>query len=104
MAVHEAEFDGKFGEAANHITKMIDLRMQLNAISPFLCMPPNKKAPESYYSSEGYWGALDRRDFYAKINDMITGKTGDLIVMAPKMTKFTLDEAAVGKSLRWYDS
>jgi hypothetical protein len=103
MAVHDAEFDGKFGDAAQHVSKMIGLRGQLNAISPFLSMPPSKTAPASYYSHDHYWGALARHEFYEKLHDMTSGKTGELITMAPKMTKFSLDEPAVGKSLRWHE-
>lgn len=102
MALHAAEFDGHYGEAAAEAEKMIALRKQLHAISHFLVWPPVRTGIERYYAHEHYYGALDRRDHFTRLHDMISGKTGDLVAMAPKTARFTLDEASIGKDLHWY--
>ncbi|NQU39010.1 MAG: DUF4838 domain-containing protein [Lentisphaerae bacterium] len=103
MAVHAAEFDGRYADAAAQMRKMIEYRAQITAISPFLAMPPSKEGRAKYYGGDHYWGAIDRRDYYQDLADRMSGKTGDLIVMADRIARFALDEAAVGKALRWYE-
>ena len=104
MAVHQNEFDGKYGLAAQHIEKMMSIRAEMGAISPFLAQPPSKTGIERYYGGDFYWGMLDRLVFYKKVESMISGETGRLLVMATKKVKYCLDEGGLGKSLRWFAS
>ena len=103
MAYRDAEFAGNYADCVRHLERMLDVRAQLHAISPWLAMPPADTAPHRYYSGDSYWGQNDRRAYYQKLTDMTTGKTGDLVVMAPKTAKFALDHVGMGKDLRWYD-
>ncbi|NQU11818.1 DUF4838 domain-containing protein, partial [bacterium] len=102
LALHDAEFDARWADAAAQCDRMIELRMQLNAISPFLAMPPAKKAPERYYSGDGYYGVLDRREHFLKLADLTSSKTGDLVALAPATARFAMDPAGVGQALGWH--
>jgi len=102
MALKEAESEGKYADAVRAVEKMIDCRMALNKISPFLSMPPSRTGIERYYAGDSYYGALDRRDYFRQLNSMTNGESGILVAMAPRIVKFTLDEAGVGKDLAWY--
>ncbi|HEY0866091.1 MAG TPA: DUF4838 domain-containing protein [Fimbriimonas sp.] len=103
MAYKAAEFDGRWGDAAAHLSAMIDRRMDLNKISPFLAMPPARQAPELYHSGDFYWGVLPRRDYFEKLHRMTSGAEGRLVSMAPREALFKLDEGSVGQSLRWHE-
>jgi len=103
MAMRAAEFDARYGDAADQLGRMADLRMQLNAISPFIAMPPAMTGVERYHSGEHYYGVLQRKALFEKLRDMTNGKTGDLVVLAPKTARFTLDEAGMGKDVRWHE-
>lgn len=103
MAYKNAEFDGKWAEAVKHLDNMVERRIELNKISPFLAMPPSRGGVERLFAGENYWGVLDRRDYFQKLHDMTSGVTGELVAVAPKNARFTLDEASMGHSLRWFE-
>lgn len=102
MAHKAAEFDARWEDASKQAARMIELRVALNKVSPFLSMPASREGLERYYGGDFYWGALDRRDYFQKLQAMTTGKQGKLVVLAPKTARFSLDVGGVGKSLRWY--
>ena len=102
MEIRAAEFDARYGDAVKHLARMADLRLQLNGISPFIAMPPARSGIERIYSGEHYYGVLQRSDHFQNLHDMTTGKTGDLVALLPKTARFTLDEAGMGKDLRWH--
>ena len=102
MAYKAAEFDARWAEAVAELKRMLELRLELNKISPFLAMPPSIEGVERYFASDHYWGTIHRRDYFQKVNDFTTGQAGDLVALAPKNAKFTLDENAVGRDLKWY--
>ncbi|MHB9106311.1 MAG: DUF4838 domain-containing protein [Armatimonadota bacterium] len=101
MAMHAAEFDGKYAEAAKQGEAMWAIRGQLEKISPFLCITTSTN--RYLNSGETYWGAQDRIAHYRKVDDMLTGKTGKLVAMAPRQVKFRLDNADLGRIERWQD-
>lgn len=101
MAMHEAEFNGNYAEAAKQGEAMWAIREQLSQISPFLC---TTTGPAKYYiSGETYWGVRDRVSHYRKVDDMLNGKTGRLVAMAPRKVKFSLDPTDLGRIMRWQD-
>ena len=101
LAMHDAEFDGKYAEAAKQGEAMWAIRGQLQKISPFLCI--NSETNKYLNSGETYWGVQDRIRHYRKVDDMLTGKTGKLVAMAPRQTKFRLDTTDLGRIDRWQD-
>lgn len=103
MASKGAEFDGRWGDAVKNLNTMIERRLELNKISPFLALPPTKEGADRYYAGEVYWGVLERRDYFQKLHDMTSGVNGQLVALAPKNARFTLDEATMGQSLRWFE-
>jgi hypothetical protein len=102
MAYRTAEFDGRWGDAVSALSSMVDLRMELNKISPFLAMPPSQENQGRLWSGENYFGVLDRRDYFEKLHRMTSGVDGRLVALAPKEPWFRLDEAGIGQSLGWY--
>lgn len=102
MAYKDAEFDGKWTDAVKRLNHMLELRAELNKISPILVMPASTTGIERYFVGDHYWGTIQRRDYFQKLGDMTNGKDGDLVALAPKQAKFTLDEGGLGKDLRWY--
>jgi len=103
MAYKAAEFDGKYAGAVKHLDAMLAARAELNKISPFLVMPAATTGIERYYAGDHYWGTLHRRDYFQKVHDFTSGKDGDLVALAPRLARFTLDQAGMGKDLRWHD-
>ncbi len=102
MAMKEAEFDARWKEAAACADRMVECRLALNKISPFLAMPPALTGRERYYSGDSYFGVLKRKALYQKIDGMTNGETGIFVSIAPKKVKFSLDEHGFGKHLGWY--
>lgn len=101
MAMHDAEFAGKYEDAAKQADAMLACRVELEKISPFYCIT---SAPYNFLiSGELYWGVRDRKAHYLKLNDMLSGKTGTLIAMAPRQVKLALDPADLGRFERWHD-
>jgi len=101
MAMHDAEFAGRYAEAARQADAMLARRAELEAISPFYC---TTKGPNKYViSGDTYWGVSDRKAHYLKLDDMMNGKTGALIAMAPQQAAFRLDPGEIGHLERWYE-
>jgi hypothetical protein len=101
QAMHAAEFDGKYAEAAKQADAMWAVREELSEISPFLC---TTTGPTKYHmSGETFWGLRDRKAHYQKLDDMLSGKTGALVAMAPRQVKFRLDNTDLGRIERWQD-
>jgi len=103
MAMNRAEFTGRYDEAIRQADYMFRQREQLNVISGYFHIPESKDPRRKYFAGSHYWNLTKRREFYQQLLDMTTGKTGDLIVMAPKEVFFSLDEADLGRIGRWYD-
>ena len=102
MAMNRAEFVGQYDKALAAADEMFKQREQINKISAFLHYPETRDPAKRYFSGAFYWNLLDRKDHYQKLLDMTTGKTGTLIVQAPKDVKFSLDPADLGRLSRWY--
>ncbi|MCM8764921.1 MAG: DUF4838 domain-containing protein, partial [Candidatus Omnitrophica bacterium] len=102
MLMKEAEFDARWAEAAKYADRMVECRLGLNKISPFLAMPPSLTRRERYYSGDSYFGVLKRKIFYQRMDSMTNGETGLLVALAPKKVRFSLDERGFGKHFQWY--
>jgi hypothetical protein len=98
LAMHRAEWACNFPEAVRQADSMLAQRRQLHALSSFYCMPDDKKADSGFY----YWGINARRDYYRKLADRTTGKTGELIAVLPEEAAFQLDPRDAGRFARWY--
>lgn len=105
MAMHDAEFAGKYQEAAAQADVMLACRVELEKLTPFYCIT-KVDDPRYYFLISGgqYWGVTQRKAHYLKLNDLLTGKTGTLIAMAPRQVKFSLDPADLGRFERWYEA
>lgn len=103
MAMKESEFNARWADAVKYADRMIECRLALNKISPFLAMPPALTGRERYYSGDFYFGVLKRKAFYQKLDGLTNSETGILVVIAPKKVKFSLDEAGFGKHFNWYE-
>ena len=98
MAMHKAEWACNFAEAVKQADYMLAQRKQLHDLSPFYCLPDDKKSESGFY----YWGLNARRDYYQKLADMTTGPKGKLLVVLPEKTAFNTDVRDEGRFERWY--
>jgi len=99
LAMNRAEFDGNFVEAAKQAQRMVDARKPATALSRWYFAPtPDGKDSYGFY----YWGAGARRDYYQKVADAVTGKTGEMIAKLPEGAKCTLDPHDGGRYERWF--
>jgi hypothetical protein len=98
MAMHKAEWACNFAEAVKQADYMLAQRKQLHDLSPFYCMPDDKKTESGFY----YWGLNARRDYYQKLADMTTGPKGKLLVVLPEKAAFNTDVRDEGRFERWY--
>ena len=96
--VASAEAAGDWSGAARACGRMMDLRKQLHAISPFYIWFDETR----YHSGIWYWGILDRQKYYESLADMTGGKTGDLIAVLPATASFRTDPHGDGLAQRWY--
>jgi hypothetical protein len=103
LALNRAEFTGKYEEAIKQADYMFKQREELNKISGYFSMPETKDPSRVYFSGSYYWNLTQRKEHYQKILDMTTGKTGNMIVQAPRQVKFSLDDADLGRIGRWYE-
>jgi len=103
MAMNRAERVGNFAEAIRQADFMFRQREELHRINPYLHIPESKDPRRRYFAGSHYWNLTQRREHYQKCLDLTTGKTGDLIVQAPREVKFSLDYADLGRIGRWYD-
>jgi hypothetical protein len=102
QAMHAAEFDGRFADAVKQADIMFEHRKALSAISGFWNMPESDDAAKRLWSGQWYWNLTDRRKHYQMMADRTSGKTGDLVALAPKTPRFSLDPADLGKYEEWY--
>ncbi len=77
---------------------MLEQRRQLHALSAFYMMPDDKKTESGFY----YWGLNARRDYYQKLADMTTGKTGSMIAVLPEKASFRIDVRDEGRFAGWF--
>jgi hypothetical protein len=99
MAMNQAEYDGKFSEAARLADAMMACRKRLYSISPLYCLADEQR----YDSGVWYWGALDRAAYYRKLADQTEGRTGDLVALLPEKTAFRTDPTDTGRFAGWYE-
>lgn len=102
VALHAAEFDGNYAEAVKQADGMFEKRQALTAISGFWMMPESDDPTKRLWSGTWYWNLTDRRKHYQKLADRVSGKTGDLVALAPREPRFQLDAADLGKYEQWY--
>jgi len=102
MAMHEAEFNGRYSDAVRQADVMLEHRRAINAINPFFHVLEGGTGAELYRSGVWYWGIASRKAHYQKLHDMTSGKTGTLVAMAPKKVSFKIDDADEGRYLGWY--
>ncbi|MCE9591551.1 MAG: DUF4838 domain-containing protein [Planctomycetes bacterium] len=103
LALNRAEFTGNYPEAIKQADYMFEQRVALNKISGYFSIPETKDPHRVYFSGSYYWNLTQRKEHYEKLRDMTTGKTGDLVAMAPRSVKFSIDDADLGRYGRWYD-
>jgi len=102
MTMHDAEFAAQYEEAVRHADTMAKHRVALHEISPFFTTPESTDPDKVNLSVAYFWNLALRRAHYQKLHGMTAGKTGQLVAMAPKKVKFSLDEANMGKILQWH--
>jgi hypothetical protein len=101
VAMNRAEFDANFVEAAKQAQRMVDVRKPATALSSWYFDPD----PANGGDARGfiYWTAVSRRDFYQKLADATTGKTGELVAILPEKAKCKLDPRDDGRYFEWFD-
>jgi hypothetical protein len=101
MAMHRAEFDANFAEAARQAEYMLKQREPLFALDrAFFDINPKTGESNGFY----YWGTVARRDYYKKLADLTTGKTGDLVAVLPEQARFALDPRDEGRFAGWFEA
>jgi len=103
LAMHEAEFAGKYTEAARLADEMMARRVELEKLSPFYCVATTGNPVLDGGGAEGYWGLAKRKEFYLKVAGKMNGETGALVAMAPRQVKFSLDPQDLGRFQRWHE-
>jgi hypothetical protein len=96
--MHQAEFDGRYTDAANCADRMMQIRGKLHAVNPFYIWNDEN----GYHTGIFYWGIEKRKQYYQKLADMTSGKTGELITMLPKTSLFRTDKYDEGIASEWY--
>lgn len=100
MAMHRAEFAADFAEAAKQAEYMLKQREPLFAMNrAFFDINPKGGESFGFY----YWGTVARRDYYKKMADLTTGKTGDMIAVLPEQARFALDPRDDGRHAGWFE-
>ncbi len=98
MAMHRAEFAADFREAAAQAEYMLKQREPLSALSrSFFDIKRDTGESWGFY----YWGTVARRDYYRKMADLTTGKTGDLVAVLPEHARFAVDPRDDGRFAGW---
>ena len=98
MAMTEAEWAGDFAEAVKQADSMLAQRAKLNKISIFYSEPNDTDATSGFY----YWGIVNRKAYYQKMADRVSGKTGDLVKLLPDKAEFRTDPRDEGRFSDWY--
>jgi len=104
LALNRAEFVGNYPEAIKQADRMFTHRIALNKISPYFHILESKDPRLKYFAGSHYWNLTMRKEMYQKLLDLTTGKTGDLIVKAPRNVKFSLDDNDMGRIGRWFEA
>jgi hypothetical protein len=100
MAMHKAEFAADFREAARQAEYMLKQREPLFALGrSFFDINPTTGESSGFY----YWGTVARRDYYRKMADLTTGKTGDLIQVLAERARFAVDPRDDGRFAGWFE-
>src|SRR5262249_3513036 len=86
-----------FVEAVKQADFMLERRRRLHDISPFYFMPDDKTAASGFY----YWGLNARRDYYQKLADRTTGKTGHLVAVLPEEAAVRTGPRDEGRFAGW---
>jgi hypothetical protein len=101
LAMHRAEFAADFAEAARQAEAMLKQREALFALSrSFFDIEPKTGESYGFY----YWGAVARRDYYRKMAELTTGKTGALVAVLPEQARFATDPRDEGRFADWFES
>ncbi len=100
VAMSRADVDGRWDEAAAQGEKMLELRVSLNAISPFFI----KQDEEGYDSGLWYWKIRDRVKYYKGLaeNARVSGTKTELVAMLPRIASFRIDPHEDGIAQEWY--
>jgi hypothetical protein len=103
MAMTRAEHDADFVEAAQQAERMIEVRKPATALSRFYWdpNPADASKPNEAYGFY-YWGAVRRMQYYQRMADLTTGKTGEMIAVLPEKAQFSIDPRDDGRSDWWY--
>jgi Domain of unknown function (DUF4838) len=99
VAMNDAEFAGKFSEAAGQARRMLALRRELKAINPFLMTDSESQNDQEYF----YYGVTARAEYYDKLADLTGGKTGRLVALLAEKTRFQVDRHDDGRFAGWYE-
>jgi len=97
MDLAAAEAAGNFAAAVAQADKMLTLRGQLHAISPFFIWPDEK----GYHTGVWYWTISDRTKYYQSLVDKTSGKAGTLVALAPRQVPFRTDPHEEGIFAGW---
>lgn len=98
MAMTKAEWACDFAAAVKQADRMLAQRKQLSLLSPFYCTPEDSKSESGFY----YWGVVKRREYYQKLADQTSGKTGKLVAVLPEKVPFCTDPRDEGRFAGWY--
>ncbi|MBI4027412.1 MAG: DUF4838 domain-containing protein [Verrucomicrobia bacterium] len=98
LAMTEAEWAGDFAEAVKQADYMLAQRAKLNALSMFYSEPNDADPTSGFY----YWGVVNRKAYYQKLADRISGKTGDIIARLPDKAQFRTDPRDEGRFSDWH--
>ncbi len=98
MDLAAAEAAGDFAAAVRQADRMLALRKPLHAINPFFIWPDE----QGYHTGVWYWTISDRRKYYQSLVDKTTGKTGNLVALAPAQALFRTDPHDEGIFARWH--
>jgi hypothetical protein len=97
MDLAAAEASGNFAAAIAQADKMLALRGQLHAISPFFIWPDEK----GYHTGVWYWTISDRKKYYQSLVDKTNGKSGTPVALAPRQVPFRTDPHEEGIFAGW---
>lgn len=98
MQMNDAELSGDFATAATAAGHMMELRQKLHDINSFWILPDEK----DYDSGVWYWTVTQRKAYYEKLADLLSGKTGSRIAMLPQRAAFRTDPYDDGRLAGWY--
>ena len=95
-----AEWACDFTAAVRQAERMLECRKRLAGISPFFCTPDD--AGNRLESGFYYWGLVARKEYYQKLADRLSGKTGTLAAVLPEVVPFQTDPRDEGRFSGWF--